>query len=61
MVGTGREGWRTDTMGLGGGLQGSNLFPEAGGLTSSRKVSLDNYCDYGCERLSTILSATESD
>ena len=39
MVGTGRNGWRTHTMGLGGGPQGSNLFPQAGRLSSSRKVS----------------------
>ncbi len=39
MVGTGRDGLRTDTMGLGGGPQGNNLFPQAGRLTSLRKVS----------------------
>jgi hypothetical protein len=40
MVGTGRDSWRTDTMGLGGGPQGSNLFPQAGRLTSSREIKL---------------------
>ncbi len=38
MVGTGRDGWRTDTKGLGGGPQGSNLFLQAGGLTFSRSL-----------------------
>ncbi len=42
-VGTGRDSWRTDTMGLGGGPQGSNLFPQAGRLSSSRKVRLRKY------------------
>jgi hypothetical protein len=37
-VGTGRDSWRTDTMGLGGGPQGSNLFPQAGRLSSSRSM-----------------------
>jgi hypothetical protein len=40
MVGTGSGSWRTNTMGLGGGPQGSNLFPQAGRLTPSRKVGL---------------------
>ncbi len=39
-VGTGRDTWRIDTMGLGGGPQGSNLFPQAGKLSSSRKLDL---------------------
>ncbi len=38
VAGTGRNSWRTDTMGLGGGPQGSNLFPQAGRLTSSRSL-----------------------
>ena len=38
MVGTGPEIWRTDTMGLGCGPQGSNLFPQAGRFSSSRKI-----------------------
>ncbi len=42
-VGTGHDGWRTDTMGLGGGPQGKNLFPQAGRLSPSRKVSLRKY------------------
>ena len=36
--GWGPDGWRNDTMGLGGGPQGSNLFPQTGRLTSSRSV-----------------------
>jgi len=32
MVGTGRDNWRTDTKGLEGGPQGSNLFPQPEGL-----------------------------
>jgi hypothetical protein len=38
MAGTGRGSWRTDTMGLGGGPQGSNLFPQAGRLSPSRSL-----------------------
>ncbi len=38
MVGIGRERWRTDRMGLGGGPQGSNLFPQAGKLSPSRSL-----------------------
>ncbi len=38
-VGTGHDSWRTNTMGLGGGPQGSNLFPQAGRLSFSWKVS----------------------
>ncbi len=41
MVGTGHDSWRTDTMGLGGGPQGSGLFPQAGRLTSSRSLVLE--------------------
>ncbi len=38
MVGKGPGSWRTDTMRVGGGPQGSNLFHQAGRLTPSRKV-----------------------
>ncbi len=38
MVGTGRDSWRTDTKGLGGGPQGSNLFLQVGGLTFLRSL-----------------------
>ncbi len=48
MVGTGRNSWRTDTMGLGGGPQGRNLFPQAGSLFPSR--SLDStVVEGGCK------------
>ena len=40
MFGTGPDSWRTHTMGLGGGPQGSNLFPQAGSFSSSRKLDL---------------------
>jgi len=40
MAGTGPDSSINDTMGLGGGPQGSNLFPQAGRLSSSRKVNL---------------------
>ena len=43
IVGTGPDSWRTNSMELGGGPQGNNLFPQAGRLSSSRKVSLRKY------------------
>jgi len=47
MVGTGRNSWRTDTMGLGGGPQGRNLFPQAGRLFPSRSLDSD-YAEGAC-------------
>jgi hypothetical protein len=34
----GPDSWRTDAMGLGGGPQGSNPFPQAGRFSSSRSL-----------------------
>ena len=38
--GTGPANWRTETLGMGSGPQGSNLFPQAGRLIPSRKEGL---------------------
>jgi hypothetical protein len=44
MVDRAPDSWRTNTMGLGGGPQGSNLFPQAGRLSSSRSEDAEGAC-----------------
>ncbi len=59
MVGTGRDSWRTDTMGLGGGPQDSNLFPQAERLSSSRSLVLE-YAGGGLARSAALDSEAQA-